>query len=794
MNMEKDNILIHTAVRKGKVFEFVYCIDKNYKPSESIIKLIEVNNNNSFRKEIKLESKKTRNSKSNINNINIITNENIQYSIKNEIFMNDWKEKSEDNVSKLNIDLDDGIINNYNKINDNNGCLGNIKVKSEVINNTIEIKKVIEANESNVSIINTAPKNIDITKKSQNYKQEDKTKFQFNQFSYIPLNSDDFYFICNKIYTDNHYLTIQDKYRNIIVTNSNINNEEIKGSPQLNLPQSSLDNIEETIRREIILDFFYSNFDKMGTKSFSNVSYNRYIYCLNEINKHCIFSTIELKNKILNELEKDIDYIIDRRTLKNILINLEKIGLIKKIDYLLTMKNMDHQYSKNRDEINQYKMIVLRRDIDENDNRIIKHCDVNLKPKYKKSKKEDVEDDDKDHTNDIDFSFNTITGNTINKSFSGDLVINNMKDVKDIMNNFDLKVSLSSVNIEKASNIIQRIITLNKSYKSIICLNEKRDSFNSLKHYVFVKKNLKFLIDDKKFEKEYCSDKIPLFKLFDNQISHIKSKILIPIFMYDKLLKRNKEKDENKIKSMLVNANVNINVNANAIDCIKVDTNMNMEVDVDVNDVGNVSLLNNTTVIENNISNYKLSDIINNGVKINYQHNDNDNTYNLNSANDIDNAIQKIVSETVLNERDFEFSKKYLYSNRSNNTITNNSIINNKINTNKKSNEIKPIKLNEFLYDNDDEITIFLKKKRKKSISTKLIDLYSVLEKIYFNPNINFKRLQKLVPSYDDYSDFLIYFRKYGLLQIKCLDNKNITEDKILFELDKSIHSFFEIV
>ena len=63
-----------------------------------------------------------------------------------------------------------------------------------------------------------------------------------------------------------------------------------------------------------------------------------------------------MKKAVVKNLESNIGFIIDKKTLKNISANLEKLGLVKILEFELTMKNKHIKYSKNKTEIKQSKI------------------------------------------------------------------------------------------------------------------------------------------------------------------------------------------------------------------------------------------------------------------------------------------------------------------------------------------------------------------------------------------------------------------------------------------------------
>src|SRR5690606_2759653 len=136
-------------------------------------------------------------------------------------------------------------------------------------------------------------------------------------------------------------------------------------------------NIIQTYKIDILLDFFNSISSITANKSFSNISFNRYLFCLNKIQEKALLSSIDLKHLIVEELECKKDYTIDRKTLKKILVNLESLGLIKILEFEITMKNKDYNYVKSN-EIKQSKVYILRRDLEQT-NQLLEQIEEDLK-------------------------------------------------------------------------------------------------------------------------------------------------------------------------------------------------------------------------------------------------------------------------------------------------------------------------------------------------------------------------------------------------------------------------------
>ena len=118
-------------------------------------------------------------------------------------------------------------------------------------------------------------------------------------------------------------------------------------------------------------------------RNFSSSAYNRYIFILNKVRNEKVLTLNDIKNLILEILEKTKDFVIDRKTLKRILLDLEKMKVIKLLKFELTMKNIHQSYLNEKEEIRQEKIIALRRDINENEPSLIKYITEKIKPQKK---------------------------------------------------------------------------------------------------------------------------------------------------------------------------------------------------------------------------------------------------------------------------------------------------------------------------------------------------------------------------------------------------------------------------
>ena len=121
-------------------------------------------------------------------------------------------------------------------------------------------------------------------------------------------------------------------------------------------------------------------------------SYNRYVFILNILYEKKVLSFVEIKHHISNELEKNKNFIIDRKTIRRLLTTLEKIGLIKIVRYELTMRNLIHKYLNSKEEIKQEKIIVVHRDVDINNKLFHHQANEKLRTNKKIENKYNIDD------------------------------------------------------------------------------------------------------------------------------------------------------------------------------------------------------------------------------------------------------------------------------------------------------------------------------------------------------------------------------------------------------------------
>lgn len=323
VGLEKEGKIIHKVLREGKKMEFVYFIINTQNIDEKIKRLVEFylnEHNNCFQHKCIANNEETIN-KNHINNISLDKINNSNNRIDNGLKLTKDKELNE----KRNIHQ--------------NTTFNNDNISGYYINNIFPINSINNQNNistgSNIIQKTTIDESILIPSSVNHFEK---------------LNEEDYLFIKNSLNENKIDKTI---------------NEEI---------------LPETQKKTIMM--FLSSYIE-STKNFSNSAYNRYIFIINQVREKKVLTLNDVKHLILTDLEKEKDYIIDRKTIKRIFINLQKMKLIKIMKFELTMKNTKQSYLHEKDEIRQEKLIALRRDLDENDQNMLEDIMERLKPPKK---------------------------------------------------------------------------------------------------------------------------------------------------------------------------------------------------------------------------------------------------------------------------------------------------------------------------------------------------------------------------------------------------------------------------
>ena len=376
--------------------------------------------------------------------------------------------------------------------------LKNDKIKS--INKNINNKIIINDDESEEKDeINNKKINIDYHEKykeinlKEEESQEEKTNSEkINLFleSEI-LNKEDYYFILKKL---------EENKKKII------NEAEDKNA----------------MRKNVIN--YISSIEK--NKNVSISSYNRYIFILNLLYHKKILSIVEIKHHISKDLEMNKGFIIDRKTIRRLLVTLEKINLIKIARYELTMRNLVHKYLNSKEEIKQEKIIAVHRDIDINDKMFYNKALEILKPikkmEYKKGNLEEIKEIRKNIEKN---NLNNIINSVIEKN--NDKIIINLKT--------RLFIPIYNV-INKIEN--KRKIDLKKEYDRFFQKLRHNNIINNYLNNLFSQKNKENdIINTYKNDDligNYYKNNNYIFSSLIKEESSKYSNIIIPKYILDK--------------------------------------------------------------------------------------------------------------------------------------------------------------------------------------------------------------------------------------------------------------------
>ena len=301
---------------------------------------------------------------------------------------------------------------------------------------------------------------------------------------------------------------------------------------------------KNAMRKNIIN--YISSIEKNRNVSLS--SYNRYIFILNILYDKKVLSFVEIKHHISNELEKNNEFMIDRKTIRRLLTTLEKIGLIKIVRYELTMRNLIHKYLNSKEEIKQEKIIVVHRDVDINSK--IFHHQVNEKLRNNKKNENKINVDNNAlkkliEENKKNNDLNDIVNNVIDTN--NDMIKINLKEklfipIFNVMKKIENKNKIDKK--KEYNNFMQRLKRNFCSYNYINNLyNEKDKEIDIINKY----KNDNFI------ENFYEKNNFSYFDLIKEESKQY-SNIIIPKYILDKYTKNESENmyiedaEENKNK------------------------------------------------------------------------------------------------------------------------------------------------------------------------------------------------------------------------------------------------------
>ena len=301
---------------------------------------------------------------------------------------------------------------------------------------------------------------------------------------------------------------------------------------------------KNAMRKNIIN--YISSIEKNRNVSLS--SYNRYIFILNILYDKKVLSFVEIKHHISNELEKNNEFMIDRKTIRRLLTTLEKIGLIKIVRYELTMRNLIHKYLNSKEEIKQEKIIVVHRDVDINSK--IFHNQVNEKLRNNKKNENKINVDNNAlkkliEENKKNNDLNDLVNNVIDTN--NDMIKINLKEklfipIFNVMKKIENKNKIDKK--KEYNNFMQRLKRNFCSYNYINNLyNEKDKEIDIINKY----KNDNFI------ENFYEKNNFSYFDLIKEESKQY-SNIIIPKYILDKYTKNESENmyieeaEENKNK------------------------------------------------------------------------------------------------------------------------------------------------------------------------------------------------------------------------------------------------------
>ena len=227
-------------------------------------------------------------------------------------------------------------------------------------------------------------------------------------------------------------------------------------------------------------------------------SYNRYVFILNILYDKKVLSFVEIKHHISNELEKNKNFIIDRKTIRRLLTTLEKVGLIKIVRYELTMRNLIHKYLNSKEEIKQEKIIVVHRDVDINNKLFHHQANEKLRTNKKVENKYNIDDKEIKKIKEE---------NKKSKSQSLNRILNNIID----KNNEKIQINLKEKLFIPIYNLLKKIENKNK-----IDVKKAREEFMQRLKRNFYNSNYIFNLYDKKDQENDIINKYKNDNLIEN--------------------------------------------------------------------------------------------------------------------------------------------------------------------------------------------------------------------------------------------------------------------------------------
>lgn len=456
------NIIKKNSIRNGKIFEYSYTIEpNNFSKIPEYIKDL-AKNFNEYQNSNNLNKSE---------NINVENKKNIQNSLFENI-KSDIRLRNDDDqaTNKINEKLETKLI-----LKNTDSTL-----ESQSITQNLGISKNITIQHS--SLISNNPYITNLVSITSNDIQSKGIDYIYDEYFDMILSD----IKCNSL--------------NININLSNIHLNEVK--------------------KKIILDYVYSKLsDKQGLKSFSNISFNRLIFILNQIYLHKVLSVNDIKHLIYNCLEKNMKIKIDRKTICNMLEKLEKLNLIKLNKYEISMSNPNVKYTK-KDEIIHNKILAFKKDIQESDdiyqqslNSITTNCNQKSNYHFSDNKNgnylnnsqisdnifDNIKLEESKNSKTLDFNDNNpnLFESNISYSVNANSNLSKLKKNIEILNkNIKIESSIITYFDHTLTNFFNLLVNKNNANKEFYIENKNiliKNTFNHLKnHYIKKKKIYEF--------------------------------------------------------------------------------------------------------------------------------------------------------------------------------------------------------------------------------------------------------------------------------------------------------------
>jgi hypothetical protein len=820
-NLDKKNYIQHFSIRKGKKFEYVYKINEAVAPVEGFIyKYVEY-----YKNKFGSHSGGPK-----IDDVSEKLKLDILVKQENNLALSAAKSRSNLNKSFSSTCTNSKSNQNFIISENDSKLQSTINSKNKKLNFSSNTKN--DANEPSVLPQLTTLSHNKFIK--QNTDDQDNLHSQiklehikiepvkFNFDNNITLNDSDFLFILNRLNDDERYQSVKEKYQesllkylnleqeqnNLIISNTvenenlhlnkNFEKNSLAFQPQFFNPIIS--SLSNDSKLHIILEFFYANSKFLKLRTFDNVNLNRFLFCLNKIQERKILTMNDIKLFIINELENKIGFKIDRKTLRNVLLNLEALGFIKTMEFELVMKNKNYTYSNNKEEIVQRKLIVMRRDVNLTPE-MIGEIEELIKPRQKVTPGTDLELLDLEFYENENHIKEMIKEDVIGKSGSKNLSVEGVqkisnlnmpapflnklqtpikdfreikKEINNIVKTHDLSIDYCEKNILNLTQILEKIRT---SHDDKNCNN----FFLRWKRFYFIKQNLIQIFQESKEKKNLIKIendenyiKVPLYKLLE---THSNQKVIVPEFMMKNIIREPTypyKYELTKIPDDRLSTNNPYSKYTPDIASLissKDEEKRKYETPYDTTFFGEMNLKTQKITFNSDLKlNEKDISFAHNFLKVKPDFEENCELLNFienkrNRSDENEKNYAALIVETRINKKikkmpsPYELKKDIAFRNRN--------------------------------------------KKFSSNHYNKLIDFYPIINKIYFNPNITMKKLRHslvtLLPSEMIYTDFLLYLNKIGVLKISNLNEMDYNSEKLkidddmCLELDESASKFLDI-